>query len=168
MLPWILPNGGRVRLPENTLAVFLGKMEISLGLYDLSQLNYVRTQMLLMFLVFLKYILQLSQGLWCRMQPWISAKEGRVRHPLNTRAVFLGKMDFSFRPYALSQLNYTRTQMLLMFHILSDYILQLSPERNPEFLQKKIEWDFHGTLGLYFWGKWRSVWGYMIWANWIK
>ena len=58
-----------MRLPEKTLAVFLGKMEISLGLYDLSQLNYVRTQMLLMFLVSLKYILQLSQGLWCRMQP---------------------------------------------------------------------------------------------------
>ena len=126
MLPWILPNGGRVRLPENTLAVFLGKMEISLGLYDLSQLNYVRTQMLLMFLVSLKYILQLSQGLWCRTQPWIFAKEDRLKHPLNTRAVFLGKMDFSFGPYGLSQLNYIKTQMLLMFHVFLEYVYQLT------------------------------------------
>ena len=37
----------------------------------------------------------------------------------------------------------------------------------PEFFQMEVEWDFHRILWLYFWGKWRSVWGYMIWANWI-
>ena len=126
MQPWILPNEGRVRLPYNTFAVFLGKMEFILGLHDLSQLNYIRTQMLILFLVLSDYILQLSPGLWYRMQPWISANEGRVRHPLNTRAVFLGKMDFRFGPYVLSQLNYIRTQMILTSHVFSEYISWLS------------------------------------------
>ena len=117
MQPWISAKEGRVRHWLNTRAVFLGKMDFSFGPYVLSQLNYTRTQMLLMFHAFSDYILQLSQGLWCRMQPWFSANEGRMRQPLNTRDVFLGKMDFSLGPCGLSQLNYIKTPMLLMFYV---------------------------------------------------
>ena len=107
-------------------------------------------KMLLMFHSLSDYILQLSPGLWCRTQPWISAKEDRVRHPLNTRAVFLGKMDFSFGPYGLSQLNYIKTQMLLIFHVFLEYVYQLTQhlwyEMQPLFSHVEAKWYFHRTL----------------------
>ena len=52
-------------------------MDFSFGPYGLSQLNYIKTQMLLMFHVFLEYVYQLTQHLWYEMQPLFSHVEAK-------------------------------------------------------------------------------------------